>query len=196
MSQLGNSPERLIVSVHFPKSSGTSLSVQLKAAFKEKLILDYEHDPLGSKAGEIASELPPGTCAVHGHFRPHRYANVPDAFRATLLREPVQNLISIYYFWQTCPPHGNRLHERFLIEQPSIIDFARYPGLQSLMSETYFGGYDMNRFDFIGFYDRRAEDFSKLSNLIGFALDPLVHENITANGVEERRLLLSEFSGA
>jgi hypothetical protein len=182
----------MIISVHFPKASGSSLRSQFLTAFGERLISDYEHDPLGPKAREVAEILPQGARAVHGHFRPHRYDQVPHAFRLTFLREPVDNLISFYFYWRDIPLHGNPVHVKFMEEKPSIVDFARYCGIQTLMSETYFGGYDMNQFSFIGFYDRRAEDLPKLGNLIGVALDPQTYENKTPGGKEERLQLLSD----
>ena len=47
-----------------------------------------------------------------------------SAFRFTFLREPVDNLISIYYFWLTYPFDGYPAHRRFLDERPTIFEFA------------------------------------------------------------------------
>jgi hypothetical protein len=39
----------------------------------------------------------------------------------TFLRHPVDNLISIYFFWRALPEPGHALHARFLRERPSIL---------------------------------------------------------------------------
>jgi len=135
----------------------------------------------------MPESLPSGIRAVHGHFRPQRYDGVRNAFRLTFLREPVDNLISIYCFWKNCSEHGNPVHSKFLAEHPSIVDFALYEGIQTLASEVYFGGYDMRRFDFIGFYETLGEDLAKLSARLGIRLSKDVHENKTALGGDERR---------
>jgi SAM-dependent methyltransferase len=169
-------PER-VVSVHFPKAGGSSLHTQFATLLGNDLILDFSHDPLTSSGAELAP-FPAGKRIVHGHFRAQRYASV-DAYWMTFLRHPVDNLISIYFFWKSLDTPGHDLHARFLQEKPSIVDFALYPGLQRLSSETYFGGFDMNRFDFIGFHETRDVDVHRLGQAINLPLNPSHRVNKT-----------------
>ena len=131
-----------LIMTHFPKSAGTALRIKLESEFREALVTDYAHDPLGPNCDDVLDFLPPGAIGVYGHFNPKVYSISPS-FRATFLREPVSNIISIYYFWLSVPMHGNPVHDRFLIERPSLLEFSLYPKMQKLMSETYFGGIDM-----------------------------------------------------
>jgi hypothetical protein len=181
-----------IVSVHFPKAGGSSLRTQLQSAFGAALLLDYSHDPLGQAGSYIADSLPPSVQMVHGHFRPTRYAGVRDAAMITFLRNPIDCLLSVYYFWLDYPRNENSVHGRFLDERPTIIEFARWSLLQRLMSATYFGGFDMNRFSFVGFHESRSSDLDVLSKLIGVPLDPALHVNRTASGCDARRNLKSD----
>jgi hypothetical protein len=179
-----------LVSVHFPKAAGTSLAAELRSKFGDGLHLDRDHDP-GNPDHDLTSapSLSAATCAVHGHFRGDRYSFCRRATHITFLRHPVTNLISIYYFWKTHPHHGNALHDRFIAEDPSIFEFARRSPLRFLMSELYFGGVDMNMFDFIGFYERRRDDLKLLSAMLGI-LFYNVHENRTNSiHLDERREL-------
>ena len=147
----------------------------------DKVVLDYDHDPL-SPAGLETADFPDGKTLVMGHFRAQRYASA-HAFWMTFLRHPVGNLISIYFFWKAFPEsHG--LHARFLREQPSILEFAMYPGFRALMSETYFRGFDMNRFDFIGFYESRDSNIPRLAKALNLPLVAAVHENRTSESAE------------
>jgi len=170
-------PDKLVVSVHFPKAAGTTLGRQLKAGLGDAAAFDYTHDPT-LDAARTPLPWPDGARLVHGHFRPERHA-APGRLLATFLREPVDNLISIYFFWQTLPPCGSAPHDRFLQEKPSLRDFARHGGLSRLMSETYFGGFDMGRFDFIGFHETRRADLVHFGRLIGLSLNAELHENRT-----------------
>jgi hypothetical protein len=166
-----------IVSVHFPKAAGTSLKTQFMKLLGTKVALDYDHDPL-TPAGTETADFPEGKILVMGHFRARRYAS-SDAFWMTFLRHPVDNLISTYFFWKGLPV-SNGLHARFLREQPTILEFASYPGFKALMSETYFGGFDMNRFDFIGFYETRKSDIPRLAKALNLPLVASVYENRTS----------------
>jgi hypothetical protein len=175
-----------IVSLHFPKAAGTSLRAQLTKLLGDEIAFDYNHDPLTSAGAETAN-FPCGKRLVHGHFRAQRYA-AAVAYWMTFLRYPVDNLISIYFYWKCVQEPSHAIHARFLSECPSILEFARYPALANLMSETYFGGFDMRRFDFIGFYETRGTDIPRLAADLGLPLVADVHENRTPESVEQRNL--------
>jgi hypothetical protein len=86
------------------------------------------------------------------------------------------------------PENGNPVHIRFLREQPDIFGFARYPVFSGLMSRTYFGGFDMQRFDFIGFHESRDRDIEVLGGLLGLPLRAELHENRTYAAPERQAL--------
>jgi hypothetical protein len=178
-------PERTI-SVHFPKAAGSSLKLQLEVLLGDGIALDYSCGPLTSRAGET-TDFPSGKLLVYGHFRAQRYANTA-AYWMTFLRHPVDNLISIYFFWKDIQQPGHMLHDQFLRESPSILEFAKYPAFTNLMSETYFGGFDMSRFAFVGFYENRGADLPRLAADLGLPLKADIYENRTAPSVERREL--------
>src|SRR5215213_337469 len=182
-----------IVSVHFPKAGGHALLVQLRYLLRDSLLEDYSHDPLGPNAGELVDDLPLGIRMVHGHFRAARYDKVKNAFRFTFLRHPVDNLLSQYFFWQTYPDADvHSLHAKFLRERPTIEKFAGSAPIRRLMSEMYFGGYDMARFDLVGFIETRSADYRKLNQVAGLPLDPDIRLNETATHHEERAAIKSD----
>jgi SAM-dependent methyltransferase len=179
-------PER-VISVHFPKAGGSSLHTQLATLLRDDLVLDWTHDPLTPSGAERAI-FPAGKRAVHGHFRAQRYAAV-DAYWMTFLRHPVDNLISIYFYWKALSTPGHDLHARFLHEKPSIVDFALYPGIQRLLSETYFGGFDMKRFDFIGFHETRDVDIHRLGQALNLPLSASHYINKTVESSERDEVM-------
>ena len=180
------------ISIHLPKSGGSSVRTSLAQQFGERLVVDYGFGPLGPRALEVRTEMPPGADIVHGHFRPGRYDAIPDAFRFTFLRHPVDLLLSFYLFWRDMAPHDQPLHDRFLAEKPPIETFARWPKIARFQSDTYFGGYDMNRIDFIGFHDTRKVDMERLNALAGLRLDSGLRENATPGGWSERIALVND----
>jgi hypothetical protein len=179
------SPEK-ILSLHFPKAAGTSLKTQFVTQLGDAVHLDYSHDPL-TPAGAESAEFPREKRIVHGHFRASRYAS-SQAYLITFLREPADNLISIYFYWRTFRRAGHELHARFLRDRPSLLEFAAYPGIRRLMSETYFGGFDIRRFDFIGFHETRHQDLPRLGCLLNLSFEPQVHQNKTVVSRERREI--------
>lgn len=183
---------RPIISVHLPKSGGTSVRRCLEEQFGDRGRFDYGRGPLGPHAHEMEPGLPPGVEMVHGHFRPARYDAVGEAFRMTFLREPADLLLSFYFFWREMPFEGQALHRRFLDEKPDIEAFAAWAPIRRLSSDTFFGGYDMGRFDFIGFHETRHEDMTRVNALAGLELDAARHDNRTDNDREERQAVRAD----
>jgi hypothetical protein len=190
---LGRSPIKLnyqrVMAVHFPKAGGTSLRIQLGNLLGSGLALDYLNAPLSSRVER--RDFPRGKQMVFGHFHPARFDET-CGFRMTFLRHPIDTMISHYVFWKKLPYRGERTHARFLKEKPSILEFCLYGGLNCLMSETYFGGFDMRRFDFIGFEETRSRDLVRLGEMLGVSLCPNVHLNPTA--YEEEIVLRNDAS--
>jgi hypothetical protein len=176
-----------LVYVHFPKAAGTSLIHGLRSHYGDALLADYTHLPPLDWSHDPAF-VPDGIRAVCGHFHADRYVKYGHSFRFTFLREPVDNLISIYYFWRNFPSVGYPAHDRFLADNPSIVEFARYPEMRRLACEAYFGGVDLSTLDFIGFFERRADDIARLSMRLGIPLQASLHINRTAEEFDGERL--------
>lgn len=181
-----------IISVHLPKSGGSSIRADLEQQFGARALFDYGRGPLGPRAHEIEHGLNPEIDLVHGHFRPARYDAVQNAFRFTFLRQPVDLLLSLYFFWRDMAPRNRPLHDRFLAERPSIEVFAEWPLIRTFTSNTFFGDYDMSKFDFVGFHETRNQDMDQLNILADLKLDASRHDNATTGGSAERQAILED----
>ena len=185
-------PECPIISVHFPKAGGSALVSQLQAAYgAANVLFDYKSDPVDPANPLLwhrdwflkdrpVSILP--YALVHGHFPIVKYDLIRHARRIVILREPVANIMSIYFFWQSQFKKGHRGHAIFEFVKArrlTLLETAEIPQLRWLMSRTYFGDYDMRRFDVIGTYERRAAFMAAVSDLIGKPLSPDVKVNVT-----------------
>lgn len=150
-----------VVFVHFPKAAGTTVRRQFRRALGPALLEDYQNRPLTPQRFDTAPEIPRDTRVVMGHFIPGRYAQQPCRL-VTILREPVDNVISVWKHWR---------RNGLLASDVPLIDFASRPEIRHWMSKTYFDGFDMGRFAFIGFYDRLSEDLPAIGDMCGVVLN-------------------------
>lgn len=180
-----------LISVHTPKVAGTSFLKLLSTAFGENSVLfDYGEDPADHRSRAILDpesyRLDPITSIapyriVHGHFRPEKYDALVDAFRLTFLRHPIDNVMSIYRFWRA---HSSEipytpLFHYFKERDLSVQRLAMLPAIRFLYTKTYFGSFDMTRFNFIGDYRNYPRELQRLGSLLGVELDLGLRINVT-----------------
>ncbi|MEM7695731.1 MAG: sulfotransferase family 2 domain-containing protein [Pseudomonadota bacterium] len=89
--------ERLVFH-HIPKCAGSSVSDLLAAPFRKDQIFRHRGDMLpGMSAEEVAKYR-----YFTGHFSRHGVDTVPGPKRVvTVLREPRERILSLYYFWRS-----------------------------------------------------------------------------------------------
>src|SRR5882757_7508321 len=106
-----------LISLHVPKCAGSALLEALKGIYgEENFYLDYEDqvirpaspvnmDPEGYVRyfKTLREQKLAGKRVVHGHFYLPKYADLKDALRITVLRDPVDRLISHYFYWKITP---------------------------------------------------------------------------------------------
>lgn len=171
---------KVIISVHVPKTAGTSFAVWLGSVFGNgQLVRDYADRPIDPKsemnvdpAGFLARygaarRLPEGATAVHGHFWVKKYERIENAIRITFLRDPIERMISHYYFWLNAPGDGHSLHQRVLDEGMGLLDFARLPQMRGFYRDYFFRDVNMAEFDFIGDMSFFDEELGRLEALLG-----------------------------
>ena len=188
-----------LISVHVPKSAGTTFSHILARQYGVGLYMDYGHEPihpaLAKKDPEIwrreqaekAALLPAPTRVIHGHFWAGKYDQIfPGAKKITWLREPVQRLISHYFYFKSHPdlPHpiNHRLHEQNL----SLLDFARLPALQNVLTRRWLRDTPLSAFDFVGVQEHFAADLAALQRDLGWNPVEITRENPTLHEEYER----------
>jgi hypothetical protein len=192
-----------LISVHFPKAAGTSLHSAYEATFgADRVLRDYAHDPVNPNGDmyadparyEAEEPITLGEYAVvHGHFHVNRYAWIRDAARVVVLREPVDNLISIYFFWDRMRRNddGKRGHGifRYFCEQNlDLVRTAVLPALRYLMTGPYFKGVDMRCFDVIGDFTDVPAYCRQVSECVGVPLAEPERLNVAPESDERSQL--------
>jgi hypothetical protein len=123
--------QSMIISLHIPKTAGTSFQHLLKQEYSERLLLDYG-DWVGLNSPEaIARRLERATDirrrrdellasydVIHGHFLAEKYVDLfPRSDFVAFFRDPYQQTISNYHFLLRHPEAGreypvvNAFHE-------------------------------------------------------------------------------------
>lgn len=168
---------KLIISVHIPKTGGTTFLDVLKATAQEILYMDYGEGIIPTslyRKGELISESfesiadiesLPGRSVIHGHFRFAKYANqFPRAAYVTWLRDPVERLASHYFFWQRGRFMEDPLCNKVLSEKMTLEEFAQLDVARNVQYRFLSPG-GAQSFDFIGIteeYERSLELFRRL----------------------------------
>jgi len=176
-------PAPLLVSLHLPKTAGTSFAETLRAACGVGFRADYDDLPMqhgtwrrrrdavrGGLAlrGRLGADV---TC-IHGHFLALKYriALGPRPVRyITWLRDPVQRLVSHHAYWRRDydgSDPAQPLRNRMLREDWSFERFALGREMRNVYRQ-YLWGFDLARFDFIGITERYESDLDRLAPILG-----------------------------
>jgi hypothetical protein len=171
----------MIVSVHIPKTAGTSFNYDLAQVFGQRLLRDYgdwpeSTTPEGTLHNERcradmladAERIGQQYDAIHGHFTASKYAGVfPVTALVTMVRDPYQHAVSTYEHARrvSASPHpGFRL---FKEARMSLLDFIEaFPNHQAL----YFGGISVEDFAIVGVTERYQQTIALFEALFKIAM--------------------------
>jgi hypothetical protein len=171
----------MLISVHIPKTAGSTLRAFLGRQFRDRLLFDYADFPMRQTAAQRnAAALSardaldvPGLRSrydcVHGHFLPVKYARVDGAFRTIWLRDPVTLVASRYSYHRRknaeAAASGDEVPMPHL--EPSLNAHALNRHYQNLYAQ-YLYGTDLSAFDFVGITERFDRSFRVFCGLQGF----------------------------
>ena len=192
-----------MISVHLPKTAGTSLKHALTDYFgKERIIYDYGDYPINTPVlkrnfraafncfQNYFRKIEEVKC-IHGHFLPIKYlflGNRNDTKFTVWLRDPVERMASHYYFWKRLyePLNAPPLHKRVVEEDWSLEKFCFSSELKNFYCQ-FLWRFPIDRFNFIGITERFEEEFEYFSNKffqtsLTFSMENRNPENKTENG--------------
>jgi hypothetical protein len=181
----------MLISVHLPKTAGSSFLSAIERHYGGHLVQDYGDRPINrttlqrnwhaiercvfNMGGQ--SRLRHMQC-VHGHFMPLKYrflkTSSPKQF-VVWMRDPVERLASHYLYWTRNynPIDAGRLHRRVVEEKWTLERFCLGPEMRNVYSK-FFWCFPLERFDFVGItehYDAEIDYFSE--HILGAKLQNL-----------------------
>jgi hypothetical protein len=200
----------MLISVHLPKTAGSSFLAALEQNFGERLLKDYDDRPItrsvlarniAAAKGSIVTAALGGSLSrydcIHGHFMPlkYRWMRADSAIRfVTWMRHPVERLGSHYFHWmRVAPPtHASAIRRRVYAEQWSLERFCLAPEFRNIYRK-YLWGFPLDHFDFVGITEYFDAEMRCFSNMYMNVDLPVRRENInlqreSATYVDDRLL--------
>lgn len=190
----GNLPDKPInhplslVSLHIPKTAGTSFRQVLQSVYGDQLCkVDIRNDQLFiNNKLFVGDKLPSATNVIHGHFYYQQLSKaiaLPADIRVvTWLRDPVERVISNYYYL------SRRLAEELQEEQKglnirmkmqrSLLEFAASPFARNRMSK-FLAGVTLEELFFVGIVEEYAADMARLRDRLRWPPVEIAIENST-----------------
>jgi hypothetical protein len=170
-----------LLSVHVPKTGGTAFREVLETVYGSGCIHSVYPKPsdglTGKSQEEIWSDDSLDLCrrrvdvprVVHGHYLLTMYADrFPHARKIAWLRNPVDRLISSFYWWRMADllpvmrPLGRAVREGRL----ELLDFVRSPAMRDQVTIRFLGDPAGRGLAFIGILERFDEDLTRLRTLL------------------------------
>lgn len=173
----------MLISIHLPKTAGSSFARSLNECFGETLLKDYADLPLHhstiarNKHAIVESSRNyfkdfGNTQCIHGHFLPlkYRFNKFSSTFKyVTWMREPAERLASQYYYMKRNYTPEKALNQpllkKMIDEEWTLERFCLGPELNNTYSK-FLWGFPLKQFDFIGIVEDYDSELSYFSNHI------------------------------
>ncbi len=203
-------PAKPLISIHVPKSAGTTFQLILRQWFGRKLLVHYIKDRPDKKPKKhritqwLGGGQRPGIC-IHGHFNKMRGFGIDDYYPSvdqfiTILRDPFETALSRYFFakYRQTKPEIYKRPDRAADQYDSLeafLDGARNSLMDFLPDGITLENHRQElqrRFVYMGIAEDMPTSIARLGARLGFAAPPVEHHNASPRdepipaGAEER----------
>lgn len=170
----------MIISIHIPKTGGMSFATLLEQAYLDGCFLDYS-----SKTTEVPywyayfrafvrsfarARFAESVECVHGHFFAIQYSRLQRPYHfVTWLRDPVEQHVSLYYYWKRYPDisYKHPLWLKMIEKSMTLREFAEIPRFWNIATRFLYG-VPLRSFSFVGImeqYDRSIALFKRIFSI-------------------------------
>lgn len=175
-----------IISVHIPKTAGSSFHAILKDYYGWRLKhIQKQQDIARFSTGKKYRSNKPFVKAVHGHIRPHENwkRQYKKAKWVCWLRDPAERVVSAYYHLEKTQHLSDRNQRLFAELQPTILDFVRLEKFKGVtrIYQHFLGDFNPEDFAFIGRTEHFEKDLARFEKVIGANQLTRKNENIGTN---------------
>ncbi|WP_158882847.1 hypothetical protein [Rhodanobacter sp. L36] len=183
-----------IISVHLPKTAGTSFGVSLAMHFGDRLKYDNGDQAICKSPVErwqqtIAAglamaeqDLEKIEC-VHGHFLPAKYLPLGQNRALTFvtwMREPVARMFSHYHYWRHSYDEATAApHHRQMIEEDWSLERFCFSGEFRNIYTQYLWRFPIEKFSFVGICEYFQQELDEFSSRYLSTKLPHQHHNAT-----------------
>lgn len=186
----------MLISIHIPKTAGTSFGHLLKTSIGLRVLMDYG-DWVGWETPESIERrsfralemreqrdsLMSKYDTIHGHFIADKYVNLfPHADFVAFVRDPYQQAISNYNYILRNPQIDHPAVRYFHQENLSIIDFISWDMRWNIQS-LFIGKLPIDDFAMIGITEKFTQSLKLINKMFRFKLVDQVVAN--ANPVRQ-----------
>jgi hypothetical protein len=171
MAKLPPARHSFFVSVHIPKTAGTTLGTVLNRVFKYRVMMDYpSHVSYSTPDPQIRANTPfveDFFKGIHGHFNVRRHLPIfPSAKFITTVRHPVERIISQYLHELNDAGADSYFHSEIASGRMSVVDFAEQESIGDGMSR-HMDGLKPEDFDLLLISEDMASSINLLNYVIG-----------------------------
>lgn len=166
-----------LISLHIPKTAGTSFYHLLKQVYGEQLSLSYRRRDILTNLsnGDFTTDtLAPRIRVLHGHFHYSEIAALHSAKEAKLIcwiREPLDRLVSNYRFFKAGLENPERNPEQYKLNKhrlnESLLEYAERLENRNRISQ-FLAGSRIDDFFFWGRMSHFTEDVLHLSRQLAW----------------------------
>lgn len=168
----------MLISVHIPKTAGTTIGYILDYGVKRRIFYDYSELDAPQRKKEYDEEIlllqknkdfiSQRFDVIHGHFYYKKYSEIfPDANYVVCLRNPVSRTISQYFhiIEEADPSHW--LYNDLASGKMSFVDFASLPHIKRAQS-IFVEGRDIMDFNHVFLTEKLQESIFQFQLLTSF----------------------------
>jgi len=167
-----------LISIHIPKTAGSSFHEVLKNVYDKNTVFYVSRDDVKKADSNLKRIIPEKTTVLHGHFK---YFDIRGLYNKkgtrviAWLREPVERVISNYYFFIN-RIRSDATHKNFHRKNETLLEYARRDGTRNRMYK-FLDGINLINLFYFGIVEHFDEDLITLGQLLDWNhMDP-VHLN-------------------